>query len=179
MKTCFIDSENEYSHLKACCFIGHRVVEDEDSAEENLEVVVDKLLKDGVRVFYFGSKSRFDDLAWKVVTNYQSDYPDIERIYVRAAYANIDKSYREYLLDSYEDTFMPQGVEKSGRAAYVERNYKMIDMSEACVFYYNEKYVPQGKRSKKSLYEKTAKSGTKIAYDYAMSKKKDIYNVFE
>lgn len=58
----------------------------------------------------------------------------------------------------------------AGKAAYVERNCEMIDNSGACVVYYDERYTPP---------KKDRKSGTKIAYDYAMKKGVWIINVKE
>ena len=40
----------------------------------------------------------------------------------------------------------------------------MIDNATYCIFYYNENYVPVGLRERKS--------GTKIAYNYTIKKKK-------
>ena len=54
----------------------------------------------------------------------------------------------------------------------------MIDDSDFCVFYYNEKYQPQRrKESKRSIRTYQPKSGTKIAYDYAKRKNKKIINI--
>lgn len=58
----------------------------------------------------------------------------------------------------------------AGKAAYVERNCEMIDKSSFCVVYYNENYTPNRKNSK---------SGTKIAYDYAVKKHIQIINVID
>ncbi len=56
----------------------------------------------------------------------------------------------------------------AGRASYVERNQAMINDSDFCIFYYNKNYIPKTK----------TKSGTKIAYEYALRKKKNIINLF-
>ena len=44
--------------------------------------------------------------------------------------------------------------------------------------YYNENYAPPRKNSKRDLTDYQPKSGTKIAYDYAVKKKKEIINVY-
>ncbi len=54
----------------------------------------------------------------------------------------------------------------SGRAAYVMRNYEMINKSYFCIVYYDEPNAPI-----------TRKSGTKIALDYAIKKGKQIINI--
>ena len=90
--------------------------------------------------------------------NLKKTYPLIKRVYVRSNYPNIDKSYEEYLLKSYEETYFPPKLENAGKYSYVERNYEMIDNSTYCIFYYNENYVPPFKGPSKR------NSVTKIAY---------------
>ncbi|MBQ7339699.1 MAG: hypothetical protein IJW43_02460 [Clostridia bacterium] len=72
------------------------------------------------------------------------------------------------MLKFYEETYFPPKLEKAGRFSYVERNYEMIEKSTYCVFYCNDKYVIS-----------TRNSGTKIAYNYAVKKKKIIINVYK
>ena len=63
----------------------------------------------------------------------------------------------------------------SGRASYVERNYAMIDDSDICVFYYNEEYQPQRRKEYKGAFGTyQPKSGTKIAYEYALRKSRSL-----
>ncbi len=66
---------------------------------------------------------------------------------------------------------MPENIKKAGKASYVERNRIMIDESDFGIFYMNENY-----------FLSKSKSGTKIAYDYALKKSKKglirIFNVF-
>ena len=45
----------------------------------------------------------------------------------------------------------------------------MINNSDFCVFYYNKNYVPLTKTN----------SGTKTAYEYALRKNKNVFNVFK
>ncbi|MBR5782764.1 MAG: hypothetical protein IKY33_00895 [Clostridia bacterium] len=69
-------------------------------------------------------------------------------------------------MENYEDTYYPEKILNSGRAAYVERNYEMIDKSHYCVVYYEAPNAPT-----------TRKSGAKIALDYAIKKCKNIISV--
>ena len=103
------------------------------------------------------------DLCYDIVTETKKKHPHIKRIFVRAEYPYIDKSYDAYLLESYEDTYFPKAVEGAGKASYVKRNCEMIDNSCFCIVYYKEENTPIGR-----------KSGTKIAPDYAKKKKKSI-----
>ena len=68
----------------------------------------------------------------------------------------------------------------SGKASYVERNQAMIEDSDFCIFYYDENYHPEMRKySKKNCSFYQPKSGTKLAYIYAIRKKKTCINVFE
>ena len=151
------------------CFIGHRKIENLLNVRLLLKQTVLELIKKGADVFLFGSMSEFDGLAWEVVTEFKKDFPYIKRVYVRSAYKNINKFYEDFLLKSYEETYFPPKIENAGKYSYVERNYDMINNSTYCVFYYNKNYVPNIKRN----------SGTKIAYEYAKKKKKEIINLYD
>ena len=152
---------------KTCCFIGHRKIEGENELKDKLYHIVEELIvREHVHTFLFGSKSEFDTLCLKVVTNLKDKYPHIKRIFVRAEFQYINDDYKEYLLQYYEDTFYPEKIAGAGRASYVERNKIMIDSADICVMYYKENYTPQPKKTTSSQ----PKSGTKIAYEYAKKK---------
>ena len=131
-----------------------------------------------VHTFLFGSKSQFDDLCYKIVTELKEKYPHIKRIYVRAEFPYIDDSYKNYLLESYEDTYYPSKMIDAGKAAYVERNYEMINNSRYCICYYDENYMPpRRKNSRRDLTDYQPKSGTRIAFDYARKEELNIINL--
>lgn len=161
--------------MKAC-FIGHRTIEKTEELKSLLRETAVTLINKGVTAFLFGSMSAFDTLSWEVVTELKKAYPYIKRVYVRSAYQQIGGFYEEYLLKFYEETYFPQKIENAGKGSYVERNYEMIDQSAYCVFYYNERYsVPQKRQSLSARRN----SGTKIAYQYAQRKKKEIINLYK
>ena len=157
-------------------FIGHRNIKNNEELASSLKEIIIMLITKGATTFLFGSMSEFDDLSWEIVTELKKQYPCIKRVYVRSAYQHIDKSYEEYLLKSYEETYFPHKIENAGKFSYVERNYEMIDKSTYCVFYYNENYVAPYKRY--SLLPSRRNSGTKIAYNYAIKKKKQVINLY-
>ena len=163
------------------CFIGHRNIENREKVELGLKETVLELVGKGVTTFLFGSMSQFNTLSWEVVTELKEKYPFIKRVYVRSAFQNINKSYEDYLLESYEETYFPSKIENAGKYSYVERNYEMINLSQYCVFYYNQNYIPKVKEySKRCMILPTKRnSGTKIAYEYAVKKKKTIINLFK
>ncbi len=147
-----------------CCFIGHRVINETAELKEQLYKIIEELIVfKNVDTFLFGSKSRFNSLCLETVTKIKEKYPHINRIYVRAEYPEITRQYANYLLKTYEDTYYPENIVGSGRAAYVERNYEMINKSRFCIVYYNKPNLPA-----------TRKSGTKIALDYAKKQAKEI-----
>ena len=147
-----------------CCFFGHITINETEGLKSKLNEIIEKLIvEENVDTFLFGSKSQFNSLCLELVTKMKEIYPYIKRIYVRAEYPDINEQYTNYLLESFEDTYYPEHIIGSGRAAYVERNYEMINKSRYCIVYYDESNFPT-----------TRKSGTKIALDYAIKKKKQI-----
>ena len=117
-----------------CCFIGHRTINETEELKLMLCDIIEKLIvENSVDTFLFGSKSRFNSLCHELVTEIKEKYPHIKRVYVRAEYPDINEHYKNYLLESYEDTYYPEKIMNSGRAVYVERNYEMIDKSHFCI----------------------------------------------
>lgn len=165
---------------KACCFFGHRKINETPELTESLTREIEILITENeVSIFYFGSKSQFDDLCHKVTTELKEKYPHIKRVYVRSAFQHIPDWYENSLLKHYEDTYFPEHIENAGRASYVERNQEMINKSDFCVVYYDENYAPPRRRkSRRDLTDYQPKSGTRLAYDYAVKKGKEIVNVF-
>ncbi|MBE7042883.1 MAG: hypothetical protein E7399_05250 [Ruminococcaceae bacterium] len=152
---------------RACCVFGHRKVEEKNKLKEKLTELFEQLIvSENVTTFYLGSKSEFNDLCCKVLAVKKEKYPHIQRVYVRGEYPCIDENYENYLLESYEKTYFPQRAIHAGKAVYVERNREMIDQSEICIVYYKNNYLPPKR-----------KSGTAIAYQYALQKKKIIINL--
>lgn len=146
------------------CFFGHRDIKETEELKFQLCETIEKLIIEmKVDTFLFGSKSRFNDLCYRLVTEYKEKHPHIKRVYVRAEYPYIDDNYTKYLLESYEQTYYPEKIIGAGKAVYIKRNFEMIDKSEFCVVYYDENYSPA-----------TRKSGTKIALEYAIKKRKRV-----
>lgn len=159
-----------------CCFLGHRKIEVADELVKRLEKTIEELITDkNVDTFLFGSKSQFNKLCLTVVTKLKEKHPHIRRIYVRAEFPCISEDYREYLLENYEDTYYPERIINAGRAVYVERNYEMIEKSEYCVVYFDEGYIPSPSSNSPACSKR--KSGTKLAYEYAIKKHLYITNV--
>ena len=160
------------------CFFGHRKINETEELKNNLHEMIEHLIvNEKVDTFLFGSKSQFDDLCHKIVTELKEKHTHIKRIYVRSAYQHIPDWYEESLLKHYEDTYFPDHMENAGRASYVERNQEMINNSKFCVVYYDENYLPpRRKNSRRDFFDYQPKSGTAVAYDYAIKKGKNIFN---
>ena len=150
--------------MNICCFFGHRTINDTEELRMKVSESIERLItEEGVDTFLFGSKSRFDDLCLELVTKIKEGYPHIKRVYVRALSPYVDDDYKAYLLESYDDTYYPEGILEAGRAVYVERNYEMIRQSRFCIVYYDEEHAPV-----------TRKSGTKIALEYAIRQGREV-----
>lgn len=149
------------------CFIGHRTITVTNELCERIRTtVLDLIDNQGVDTFLFGSRSQFDELCLKIVTEIKEIRPHIRRIYVRAEYPYISADYEKYLLTFYDETYMPESIIHAGKAVYIERNRYMIDSSDICLMYFDNKY---------SLNQ-NYNSGTKDIHKYAVSKKKLIIN---
>lgn len=161
-------------------FIGHRKIQNSELLTEHIKQTVLNLIDEKqVDTFLFGSRSAFDDLCLETVTEIKKLRPHIKRIYVRAAYPYIDSAYEAYLLKFYDATYIPDKIENAGKAAYVERNEYMIDKADLCIFYYDKNYKPPLKPAARGrVFGEQPQSGTKIAYEYAVKKQKEIVNLF-
>lgn len=166
--------------IKICCFIGHRKIEITVKLKQAIyDFVQNLIVNENVKVFLFGSRNKFDDLCYEVVSELQEKYPDIKRVYVRSQYELVDKDYKSYLLQFYEETYFPDNCKGAGKLSHIKRNQAMIDQSDYCLFYYNENYLPPKRKwAKRDLFEYQPNSGTALAYKYAKQKKKNIHNFF-
>ena len=161
------------------CFIGHRKIKDTPKLRERLQGILIDITQNGTTDFIFGDHSEFDSLCYKLVTELKEKHPEIRRIHFRKDYGDTDEYTMQFLISGYEKTICPKGVGSSGRASYVERNRAMIDGSDICIFYYDKNYLPtRRKNGQQDLIDYQPKSGTAAAYDYALKKKKQIYNLF-
>ena len=167
--------------MKVCTFIGHRFIKVTQQLRDRLLSLLEFLIvENGVGQFLLGSASQFNSLCVEVLCQLKIKYPHIERIRVRAEYDY--SNYKEIAIEwskFYEDKYFPQCVRGAGKKSYVVRNQYIINKSDIVVFYYDEEYQPaEITRGKYNLSIRRA-SGTKLAYEYAVKKKKIIYNLFE
>ena len=185
---------------KACSFFGHRNTTLTQMQKSKLQdVIEDLIVNHGVERFLLGSRSSFNEICHAIVTDLRNKYPTVKRYaYTCPSEACFLENMREYWEDVFSSyhkrkiTFL--GVEKeiehktkytAGCGSYVERNQAMIDDSDYCIFYYNEKYLPQRRKiSPKYASDYQPKSGTALAYQYANRRLRTgkilgIINLFE
>ena len=182
---------------KKCCFIGHRTIDISEELIGKVLLTTEELITaNNVKYFLFGSRSEFDALCHGAVTQLKEKYPYIIRVAynIRSECPTMEKDRveeekkiselikKDIHLMGYEEVCTSVEMYSSGKASYIERNYKMIDDSDICVFYYDSSYSPKRKcisRKSVSGLWTSEKSGTSLAYKYAIKKKKQIINVFE
>ncbi len=123
--------------------------------------------KEKVTDFLFGSKSTFIDYCYEIITKYKNNYINLKRIFVRAEYPFISDNYYKYLKEFYEESYFYNDKLINNKFSYIRRNQVMIDKSDFCLFYFDVNYLSNIK----------SQSGTKIAYEYAIKKGKNIINV--
>ncbi|MBE6565123.1 MAG: hypothetical protein E7655_07615 [Ruminococcaceae bacterium] len=153
--------------LHTCCFIGRRKIEESEGLTLSIRQHIERLItEERVNTFLFGSRSDFDRLCLKTVSELQKQYPHIKRIYVRAEFPFIDDTYKAYLLRSYDETYYPEAILGTGRAVYIRRNRHMIDNSRFCIVYLDEASAPRN-------------SGTRQAVAYAKAKGAITVNIAE
>lgn len=178
---------------KKVCFIGHRDVPDTQELRKRIQITVERLIKEeNVIFFLFGSRSDFDSLCHDVVTELKEKYPGIQRVACTCRHESAamkeDKAEKERIWSSilkqpvrikdYDAGYEHPTKYSSGRASYVERNQAMITDSDFCIFYYDETYLPPRRKYGGSfLFDYQPKSGTAVAYQFAVQKKKKIINL--
>ena len=168
---------------KTCCVIGHRKIADNEVMRRLIRTEVIAMIETKeVNTFIFGSKSRFDNLCYKIVTDLKkTHYPFLCRIaYITKGQFVVTEEERERFenvlnkitdkdmgLTAFDRIEYHDILDKSGKASYIERNRLMIDASDYCLFYYDESYRPPH-----------GNSGTALAYAYATKKRKTIIDLF-
>ena len=185
------DGEKE----RMCSFFGHRSIDVTEELRQKVSIIISELIvKREVTTFLFGSRSNFVELCHTVIDELKQVYPNIkriaytckgeacilesERVRWEGIYAGMQKKNMRLLC--VDEEYEHKTKFCSGKAGYVERNRAMIDDSDYCIFFYDECYKPKMRRySKHSLGYYQPKSGTRLAYEYANKKCKNVINVFE
>ena len=137
--------------MSTCTFFGHRECPIE--IKEKLRAEIEKLILQGVDVFYVGHQGHFDGYAHSILKELSARYPHI--IYtVILAYLPTE---RKDAMD-YSDTMFPEGMESvPPRFAISHRNRWMLEHSDICVCYIHHtwggayQFALQAKRNGKKI----------------------------
>lgn len=168
--------------MKACNFFGHRDTPQTEELKQKVRETVERLIvEEGMDIFLFGSRSKFDELCHIVVTELKETYPHIRRIaylckHETACLVGAGTSLRQKIknltgrdeyVGEYEEIKKSDRVNSAGCACYIERNQWMIDGSYCLVLYYDEGM-------------KLKRSGIKWVWEYAKRKEAiSIFNLFQ
>lgn len=156
------------------CVIGHKRVKFTNEKIESLKrLIEDLIVSRKVNCFLFGTNSAFNNICIDVVNELKEKYPHIRRYSVRHDMDDISPKMLDMFKRYYEDVIMSTKITKAKKNSYVARNKYMIDLSDICLFYFDENYLPLND------LKEVRKSGTKTAFEYAKSKKKEIINFFD
>ena len=161
--------------MKTCSFFGHRDTPQTEELKQKVRETVERLIvEEGVDIFLFGSRSKFDELCHIVVTELKQKYPYIRRVaylckHETACLVGAGTSLRQKIknltgrdeyVGEYEEIKKSDRVNSAGYACYVERNYWIVDESDFSTLYLN---FQEGKNGKKS--------GAYLAYQKLLKKK--------
>ena len=165
--------------MKACSFFGHRDTPQTEELKQKVRETVEQLIvEEKVDTFLFGSRSKFDELCHMVVTELKEKYRYIQRIaylckHESGTFAGEGKEEqrrikeltgRDVYVPEYEDIKKSDRVNSAGCAAYVERNYWMVDESNYAIIHIKKNY---------SLSRST--SGTWLVYQYTIKKNRIVF----
>ena len=154
--------------MKTCCIIGHRDFKKNKELELNVKgIIINLIEEESVTKFLFGSKSKFIDFCYDIVSEIRKKHNNLSRVFVRAEYPIISEEYYDYLKSFYEDSYFYSEKLIANKYSYIKRNQTMIDQSDICLFCFDNNYFPKTRTC----------SGTGLAYKYAIKKGKRILNV--
>lgn len=88
----------KHNYIKTCSFFGHRNATLSNAQQEKLKNILEDLITNhNVKVFLFGSRSNFDFICHKIITDLKEKYPFIVRkCYTCKSETCILESQRKY-----------------------------------------------------------------------------------
>ena len=125
------------------CFFGHRVIDDFQETEKKVEKIIDKILNEHEYVeFLIGREGEFDQIVSSSILRYKkkTELANCSLTwvmpYIKAEYKHNQDSFENYY-DFVE--LCEQSANAHPKAAIQIRNRAMVDRSDLCVFYVNQK----------------------------------------
>lgn len=158
--------------------IGHRDFVGDDEWKKFLTDKIIVLIENyGVDSFYVEKKSNFVSFCCDIIRELKKDYPHVKLINVWGEYLYYNDMVDKLELQYYDKLLRPECFIGAGKNIFVKRNQYLIDNSDVILFYFNENVKGRWTGIKGELPHKV-RSGTRIAYEYAVKKKKRIINAF-
>lgn len=151
-----------YGNEKACSCFGHRDVEITEELKERAEKEIEKAIADGIKVFFFGGMSDFDDLVYDIVSEKLAERPDlgIKRIFCFPLEKQLRTPPRWFKRKKYEGYDCPLKEFDWWYTSLYYRNCAMINNSDLVLFYAEAK----------------ENSGAYKAYKFAVKSHKPVVN---
>ncbi len=146
------------------CFFGHRDTVITEPLKKRVYESIEEDITKGFDTFYFGGFGSFDELCYQVVTELKTTYTDIKRVYILTDRRHLQESKRpKYLKDGdYEDFVYICLPYDYWYTRLYYRNRAIIDQCDKSCFYVDHEND----------------SGAYNALQYAIKKKKQVYNFF-
>lgn len=117
--------------MLVCTFFGHRECYALDMGE--LQNAIEKLIEQGVNMFYVGHHGGFDGMVHTCLKQLQKQYPHMQYAVVLTRLPEVKGKF-----DDFSDTVYPEGIESvHPKYAINWRNKWMIAASDYCVCYVN------------------------------------------
>ena len=152
-----------------CSFFGHRDVDVTETLYDAVYKEVVRLLKKGVRIFYFGGLSDFDALCNQIVQKIAAQNAQfcLKRVFVVAQERHLRKPPRWLKKEDYDEViFLPLSFGGWYKSLYF-RNCAMIDNSSSVVFFAQE---CEGSGAYKALEYAKKKKGLEIVNLWGVDK---------
>ena len=150
---------------KICSFFGHRNVDITVELREKTEKHILDLINLGYNVFYFGGFSDFDDLCYQIVSKYKNERKDINLIRTFCVWQEkyLRKKSPHFNRNNYDNIIYLTPSFYSWYKSIYFRNCAIVDSSDYIVFFVKNE----------------SDSGAYKTLKYALSKKKDLINLYD
>lgn len=120
------------------CFIGHSKIENICDVKNNVKTIVEELVSNGSKNFFFGGRGMFDHICWEVVTELKKQNNSIQRYYCYESSHDARKAPKWLDKNDYDECVLLNFFDKSYKTIFF-RNCAMIDACDLCVFYAEER----------------------------------------
>ena len=144
-------------------FCGHSSFIETKEYEKRIISLLQQLVGDKSADIYLGGYGNFDSFAYECCKKYKITHQNISILFITPYITeSYQKNHLEYLKEKYDEIIYP-GIEKTPlRFAITYRNKWMVDKADSVICYISQSF-----------------GGAYKTYQYAVRKKKAIYNIVE